>query len=472
MRLRPFVAAGNIRMSSALRIRQWHLASRLKLGLLVFIGIVIACSWLVFPYFVQGQQLLRGAGNESRLIKADTVSQYLTRELVKTPNLSITATFASGEYFQYVDRAAVVADLRPDRNMVFFVAETVHTGTLPTELPIVTLRVGEQEFQPTLADGPLNVEHHRLSVFSFSKLDENGEAIDFESAEQIRLYVASPYLGSQGPITFAGVWEAPYSLPEELKSRADVTPIAMLALGAGLLASVITPCLLQLVVVFGGIIAGFTTVPGKKGVDVQSMTPIIRRKVMQIAIAFVLGFVVLYALAGALIGAIGHQAQLVFAEYSRLVAVLSGILVILLGIWIGFRGTRELACRIPNRIEMNSLSVKDIAGTALASMGYALGCTACFGGAIVATLIVYVGAIGSATIGAGIMLTFAIGVAIPFLLSAYYITRVDSILVFLAQNSKSLSIASMAIIITFGTILVTDNFHTVSDLIYPYLGLN
>lgn len=218
----------------------------------------------------------------------------------------------------------------------------------------------------------------------------------------------------------------------------------MLALGAGLLASVITPCLLQLVVVFGGIIAGFSTVPGKEGVDVKLMTPIIRRKVMQIAIAFVLGFVVLYALAGALIGAIGHQAQLVFAEYSRLVAVVSGILVILLGIWIGFRGTRELACRIPNPIEMNSLSVKDIAGTALASMGYALGCTACFGGAIVATLIVYVGAIGSATIGAGIMLTFAIGVAIPFLLSAYYITRVDSILVFLAQHSKSLSIASMA----------------------------
>jgi hypothetical protein len=30
----------------------------------------------------------------------------------------------------------------------------------------------------------------------------------------------------------------------------------------------------------------------------------------------------------------------------------------------------------------------------------------------------------------------------------------------------------MAIIITFGMILVTDNFHTVSDLIYPSLGLN
>ena len=84
----------------------------------------------------------------------------------------------------------------------------------------------------------------------------------------------------------------------------------------------------------------------------------------------------------------------------------------------------------------------------------------------------YVGAIGSAAIGAGIMLTFAIGVAIPFLLSAYYISRVDSILVLLARHAKRLSYASMAVIIAFGLILVTDNFHTVSDIIYPYLGLN
>jgi cytochrome c-type biogenesis protein len=116
--------------------------------------------------------------------------------------------------------------------------------------------------------------------------------------------------------------------------------------------------------------------------------------------------------------------------------------------------------------------MRDITGTVIASMGYALGCTACFGGAIVATLIVYVGAIGSAAIGAGIMLTFAIGVAIPFLLAAYYISRIDSILLFLARNSKPLSYASMAVIVTFGLILVTDNFHTVSDMIYPYLGLS
>ena len=104
-------------------------------------------------------------------------------------------------------------------------------------------------------------------------------------------------------------------------------------------------------------------------------------------------------------------------------------------------------------------------------MGYALGCTACFGGAIVATLIIYVGSIGSASIGASIMLCFSIGVAIPFLLSAWYLSRMDSVLLFLAQKAKTVSLISMVLIIAFGMILVTDNFHTVSDMIYPYLGL-
>jgi cytochrome c-type biogenesis protein len=443
-----------------------------KLGALLLVGVIIASSWLVMPYFVQGQQMLRNVGDDSRMIKAGNVSQYLTRELIRTPELEITATLASDEYFQYVDRAAIVGNLRPDRNLVFFVAETIHRGDLPQTVPTVTLRVGDEEYLPTLSDGPSLVEHHRLSVFSFSKRDLDGNLIDFDAAGRLRLYLSNPYLGSERNMTFVGSWDTPYSLPEELKSRADITPIAMLALGAGLLSSVLTPCLLQLVVVFGGVIAGFSTVPGDTQGNAQTLTPFIRRKILQIAVAFVLGFTLLYALAGAMIGAIGHQAQLVFAEYSRMIAVGSGLLVIALGLWVGLRGTREFACRIPDQGVMDSLSKRDIIGTTIASMGYALGCTACFGGAIVATLIVYVGAIGSAAIGAGIMLTFAVGVAIPFLLAAYYISKIDSILLFLARNSKPLSYASMAVIVTFGMILVTDNFHTVSDMIYPYLGLS
>ena len=132
----------------------------IKLSALLFLGFVIASSWLVFPYFVQGQQLLRGGGDESRMIKAGSVSRYLTRELIRTPDLEITATLATDEYFQYVDRAAIVGNLRPDRNLIFFVAETIHRGDLPDEVPIASLHVGENEYSPLISDGPSIAEHH------------------------------------------------------------------------------------------------------------------------------------------------------------------------------------------------------------------------------------------------------------------------------------------------------------------------
>ena len=312
----------------------------MKLSALLFIGLVIASSWLVMPYFVQGKQLLRNVGDDSRLIKAGNVSGYLTRQLIYTPDLEITATLASDEYFQYVDRAAIVGNLRTDRNLIFFVAETVHRCDLPATVPKVRLRVGDEEYLPEIADGPTLVEHHRLSVFSFPKRDAEGNLINFDAAGRLRLYLSNPYLGSERDMTFVGSWDTPYTLPDELKSRADITPVAMLALGAGLLSSVLTPCLLQLVVIFGGVIAGFSTVPGQTTGDARQLTPLIRRKILQIALAFVLGFTLLYALAGAMIGAIGHQAQLVLAEYSRMIAVISGVIVILLGLWVGLRGTR------------------------------------------------------------------------------------------------------------------------------------
>ena len=131
-----------------------------------------------------------------------------------------------------------------------------------------------------------------------------------------------------------------------------------------------------------------------------------------------------------------------------------------------------MACRIPSPENLKKLSTRDTIGTIVVSVGFALGCTACFGGAIVGTLLVYVGAIGSAAIGATIMLAFGAGVAIPFMLAAWFVSRMDSILAFIGNHAKSLNIASMVLIITFGLILVTDNFHVVSDMIYPYLGLS
>ena len=443
-----------------------------RVGLVLIVTLLISSAWLVFPYLIQGKKLLSDVGDGARLTKAGHVSMYLTRYLVDHPELELTATFATDEFFQYVDQATTIGNLRPDKNFIFFVSENIHEGKLAFDLPEVRLHIGDQVFEPEHSIGPNIAEHHRITVYSIPKRTSDGDVIDLSLHDSIRLYVSNYYLDSEEKLTFIGRWNAPFDLPEELKSRSDITPVAMLALGAGLLSSVLTPCLLQLVVIFGSIISSFATVPGETGGSVVQLTPHIRRKVMQVAVAFVFGFTLLYTMAGALIGYVGHTAQLLFAEHSRDVAIGSGIIVILMGIWIGVRGGRNLACRIPDRDAMRATNLRDAAGSLVVSMGYALGCTACFGGAMVATLIIYVGAIGSAAIGAGIMLTFSIGVAIPFLLAAFYMSRMDSVLVFFASKARAISLISMVLIIIFGLILITDNFHVVSDAIYPYLGLN
>ena len=441
-----------------------------RIGVVMLVSLLIASAWLVFPYFIQGRDMLSVVGDNARMTKAGRVSHYLTRTLVDHPDLELMVTFATDEFFQYVDQTSTIGSLRPDRNFIFFVNESVHEGQLSFELPEVTMHLGDLEYQPDVQIGPSNAEHHRISIYSIPKRGPNGELVDLNDYDSVKLFVSNYYLGSSQKLTFVGEWQGPYALPESLTSRADITPIAVLALGAGLLSAVLTPCLLQLVVVFGSIVSSFSTVPGE-GSKPGEVTPHIRRKIMQVALAFVAGFVILYTFAGALIGGVGHSAQLIFAEHSRMVAIVSGLLVIAMGVWVGIRGTRNMVCKIPDQRAMKAGDAKDIAGSLLISMGYALGCTACFGGAIVATLIIYVGAIGSAFIGAGIMFTFAIGVAIPFLLSAWYLSKMDSILELLARKAKTISFISMLLIITFGMILVTDNFHVVSDMIYPYLGL-
>jgi cytochrome c-type biogenesis protein len=440
-------------------------------GIVMLVSLIIASAWLVFPYLIQGRQLLSDVGDSARMTKGGRVSMYLTRYLVDHPELELTATFATDEFFQYVDRASSIGDLRPDRNFIFFVSENIHEGKLAFELPDVELRLGDNVYLPERSIGPNIAEHHRITVYSIPKRDDAGNVIDINAYDSVRLFVSNYYFDSTEKLTFIGRWNAPYALPEELTSRADITPVAMLALGAGLLSSVLTPCLLQLVVIFGSIIGSFATLPGEAGLSAAQLTPHIRKKVMQIALAFVVGFTLLYTLAGAVIGRVGHTAQLLFSEYSRTVAVVAGVVVILMGVWVGVRGGRNLACRIPDPHAMSAGNKRDMASSLFVSMGYALGCTACFGGAIVATLIIYVGAIGSAAIGAGIMLTFSIGVAIPFLLAAWYISRMDSALIFLASKACAISLVSMVLIIIFGLILITDNFHVVSDLIYPYLRL-
>ncbi len=161
-----------------------------RVGLVLFISLLISSAWLVFPYLIQGKQLLSNVGDNARMTKAGHVSMYLTRYLVDHPSLELTATFATDEFFQYVDQASSIGNLRPDRNFIFFVSENIHEGKLAFDLPKVRLHIGDEVYEPEQSIGPNVAEHHRITVYSIPKRAADGSAIDLSQHDSIRLYVS------------------------------------------------------------------------------------------------------------------------------------------------------------------------------------------------------------------------------------------------------------------------------------------
>ena len=462
----PVRAGGPLRRFAG---AQWLLAA-----LSIVVAVLLSAAWLVFPYFVEGQKVLSGVGTDVRAqqrVKAVNIGQYLTRE-AEYPGqgaheVEVSALYATPTYFSVTDRAGVVAKYRPDKNLVFIVNESSHTDLLPHQLPKVSLVVDGKRHAPLSVEGPNEVQHHRSTFLLFSKFDANDKPLLGEDARSLALEVSSGWNNKAS--TRIAAWDLPITYPDELLNEGLFTPMMVLALSAGLLSAVLTPCLLQLIVIYlatiTGLSAGEIVRPG-------AVSKAASRQMVYVALAFVGGFTILFTLAGALIGFVGKEAQLWLADWSRTVSIASGILVMLLGVWVGIKSRAPLVCRIPAAAAIERFGSGSLAGSALMAVGFSLGCMTCFGGAIIATMLIYVGALGSAPVGAFVLFLFSLGVAIPFLAAALYLSRVLPLMTRLARYTPALGFASMVVIMAFGGILVTDNFHVFSSLIYPYLGLN
>ena len=451
---------------------------RIGASVLGFIFVAaIAFSWLVFPYFVNGDKVLYETGQQvqvERMGNFRTLNNMLTRFIYFPGGIEVTALYASDEYFQYADRAGSIEQYRPDQNIVFFISEDVHTGFLPEGLAKAELLLGDHVIEPVSAEGPNLVEHHRTTILQFPKFDTTGSPYINDDADELRLRLTHTWdrdrvdNGDTIPVPSDYVWELPLNIPTELMSRDTFTSIMVFSLSAGLLSSVLTPCLIQLVLIFFATLGGITA---QQVITDHGVTPEVRRKVMRLATAFVLGYIALFVASGALIGYAGKEAQIFFANYTRPVGIASGVIVILFGIWLGIRARAPVVCRIPGAEAIQDFKTRGTFGTVLVSIAFSLGCMSCFGGAIIATLLIYVGALGSAPVGAALMGIFAAGVAIPFLLAAFFFSKMQGLFEAISRHTRLVGAVSSAFIVFFGLLLVTDNFHTVSDFIYPFLGL-
>lgn len=438
----------------------------------VIIALLIASSWLVFPYFVKDANLIASVGTDvkqERLQHAISIGKFLNRSTFGAGEAQVDVLYATPKFFELTDRSRVVAQYRPDLYHVFLSTETTHIEDLPTTLPQATLFVDGRAYASVDVEGPLEVYHHRAATIRFPAYHEDGSPVISDSSREVQLELVSSW--DPGNAVRQFVWDLPIEYPAELLDPSPWTPFMVIGLSAGLLSFVLTPCLLQLLAIYVVTLTGFSA--DRLGTGGEKLPAEVTRKLFLVALSFVAGFTGLFTLTGAAIGLAGKQMQMFFAVWSPTLSVIAGAIVITMGIWVGIRSRAPIVCKIvPESVRAGLSKPSSYVGSAVVAVGFSLGCLTCFGGAIIATLLIYVGALGSALVGAMVMFAFSLGVAIPFLLAAMFLIRTLPLLSRIQRLAPWIGLVSMIAIVAFGLVLITDNFHTLSDFIYPYLGLS
>jgi thiol:disulfide interchange protein DsbD len=179
----------------------------------------------------------------------------------------------------------------------------------------------------------------------------------------------------------------------------------LLMLGAFFLAGLVlafTPCVLPMVPILSGIIAG-------QGKNVTT------RRAFALSLTYVLGMAFTYTLAGALCAAAGKQVQTVFQQPWILVLFAALFVVLALSMFGLF--TLQMPVAIQTRVAniSNRQSAGTFGGVALMGVLSALIVTTCVGPALVGALVV-IGQTGQIARGAAALFAMSIGMGTPLLI--------------------------------------------------------
>lgn len=418
---------------------------RTKTYALLIGTVVIAASWLLFVFLVDGLSLLKSAKlklQQESVVRMQSVAGFLRRSAKLSEHVELSAIYATPEFFAATKPGGNLP-FSPEDSLIFIINEDTHVGSLNRDPTSAMLRIdGKETYLPEKAEVFSYSEHHKISILSFSKRD--GSSF---------LEILVPKQDSYGVAAMR--WDLPIVYPKELAHKQKMPLGIMLALTAGLLASVLIPCLLQMVIYYLSVLTGASVEIGA------------RKRLLRVALGFVGGFTIVFSAVGALAGFAGEtlQGSALWAAWTRPLAVGAGVVITFLGIWTAIKARSPLGCRLPiaglARIKEGGLIRSTLMG-----FSFALGCSTCFGGALIATLVFYVGSFGSPMEGAMILFFFSLGIGIPFFLAAAVFSKAMPIISGTEKAAPIVGLISGVVMIGLGVLLITDNFHIVSAWIH------
>ena len=220
-----------------------------------------------------------------------------------------------------------------------------------------------------------------------------------------------------------------------------------LAFIAGL-ASFISPCILPLIPAYISFITGTSIKELAESNQNQKTLP----KVFLNTSVFILGFSVIFILLGAsatLLGGFILQKQ-------KLLQVIGGIVVIVLGLHIaGVFKLRYLEHE--KRISLKAHPV-NIIGSFVTGVVFALAWIPCIG-PILASILIYAGTQETVSKGIVLLSAYSLGLAIPFLITSLAINAFLNFSKKIKKYFKVISLISGIILIIIGILIITGNFN-------------
>ena len=217
-----------------------------------------------------------------------------------------------------------------------------------------------------------------------------------------------------------------------------------IAFGAGIL-SFLSPCVLPLVPAFLVNIAGEAALSGRA-----------RARTLAHAFAFVLGFSAVFTLLWVAIALVGALA----GEMVYRLQQAGGILLVILGMhMIGLIHIGLLDRRVDMRLEGGT---RGLLRSFLIGSAFGVGMTPCVGPYLGAILTLLLGL--EVASGAVLLLAYALGMGVPFLLIALGLGSVTGAVRALARNIRTVNIVGGIVVIAMGLLLVSGQFTRLAQL--------
>lgn len=199
----------------------------------------------------------------------------------------------------------------------------------------------------------------------------------------------------------------------------------------------ISPCIIPMIPIYISYFIGDNKVKDKNKAIINS-------------IGFVIGFSIIFTMLGALASTFGSFIQ----RYINIFNIVAGLLLILFGLnYIGLFKIKliERSFKIKSNINLHNLN---LLASILFGMIFAIGWTPCVGTFLGSALII---ATNSNDVLKGIfmLLSYSLGLGIPFILSAILIENLKEAFKFIKKNYKVINLISGLFLIIVGIFMMT-----------------